>query len=251
MRAGQLDRTDFYVYVHKRIGSQIPFYVGKGLLSRAYNYKSRSEHWKRIVEEAGGRDVEFIVQNVDEEFAFLVEIEAIDKYKKMGFVLANRTGGGQGMAGYKASDETKKKMSEKLIGNKYRFGTFQSKEARAKISAANKGKKLSPEHIAKMAASQFGKKASAETRLKLSLSHRGKRQPLSAETRAKISESHKGMKLSDEIKARLSAINKGKTLSEETRQKVSAALKGRKLSTERRAQMVEVWKRRKQCALDN
>jgi formate-dependent nitrite reductase cytochrome c552 subunit len=251
MRAGQLDRSDFCVYMHKRLVSGVPFYIGKGLLYRAHNCKSRSEQWKRIVAVDRGRDVEFIVQNVDEELAFLVEMEAIDKYRRIGFVLVNQTGGGQGMAGYKASEETKKKMSAKQIGNKYRLGTFQSAEARAKISAAHKGRKLSPEHVAKVAAALIGKKASAETRLKLSLSHKGKRQPLSLETKAKISAAHKGLKLSDERKAHLSDINKGKTLSEEAKQKISMAHKGRTLSTERRAQMVEVWKRRKQCVRAN
>jgi hypothetical protein len=92
------------------------FYVGKGCGKRLYCGKSggsnRGKHWKAIVAKAGGFDARKIVDNVDEEFAFLVEKERIDQLRKLGLELANKTDGGSGgITGYKHTDETKKKIS--------------------------------------------------------------------------------------------------------------------------------------------
>ena len=59
-----------------------------------------------------------------------------------------------------------------------------SLETRAKISAAMKGKKRSPETCAKMSAAHVGKKHSSETLAKMRTSRMGR--TFSAETRAKI-----------------------------------------------------------------
>lgn len=67
-------------------------------------------------------------------------------------------------------------------------GVIRSDETRAKISASNKGKPKSPEHIAKCKAAQIGKKASVETRLKMSESRKGKKLPFTEEHIAKLTE---------------------------------------------------------------
>lgn len=96
-------------------------------------------------------------------------------------------------------------------------GHNKSEEHRAKISAANKGKKRSDATKRKMSAAKIGKK--------------GKK--LSEETKAKISAARKGKKFTAEHRAKISAAkigkkgkkpwNKGKKLSAEHRAKISAA----------------------------
>ena len=98
------------------------------------------------------------------------------------------------------SEEHRKRIGEATLQRKKKFGYIVSPEARKKISDANRGRKLSIEHIARMRESQLGKKASKETKQKMSIAHkrigvpwlRGK--PLSTEHRRKLSETEKGEK---------------------------------------------------------
>jgi hypothetical protein len=70
---------------------------------------------------------------------------------------------------------------------------------------------------------------SPETRAKIGAANRGRRHgPVSAETREKIAASKRGRKLSAEQKAKLVAANRSRTLTEETRAKMRAAKLGRK-----------------------
>lgn len=88
-------------------------------------------------------------------------------------------------------------------------GVKHTEATRARMSAANKGKKLSPEHIAKISAGNKGKKISAETKARQSAAAAGRVQ-------------------SEETKKKLSELNSGKTMSAETKAKISAALLGKK-----------------------
>lgn len=89
-------------------------------------------------------------------------------------------------------------------------GLIHSEETRAKISIANRGRKLSPETRAKMSAAMLGKVHE-------------KTQKYSPETRAKMSESKKGRKLSPETRAKISAARLGTKRSLEARANMSAA----------------------------
>ena len=91
-------------------------------------------------------------------------------------------------------------------------------ETRARMSAATKGRKLSPEHCAAVSAANKGKTRSSETCAAISAGHKGKkRKPFTPEHRAAISAAKKGKKVSPEHRAALSAANKGKTRSPEHR----------------------------------
>ena len=82
--------------------------------------------------------------------------------------------------GKRATDETRRKMSESLKGEKNPFyGKHHSEEARRKMSEAKKGK----------SAWNKGRTASIATRRKLSESHKGKK--LSEEHRKKIADAAK------------------------------------------------------------
>ena len=74
----------------------------------------------------------------------------------------NRSDGGDGATGCSCSDET-----------------------RAKLSAASKGRKKTPEHCSKIAAAERGKKQTPEAKAKIAVAHVGK--SLTTETKAKLS----------------------------------------------------------------
>lgn len=101
MADASLAGDHFYVYVHRRLSTGEPFYVGKGAGQRAYMFKGRNEHWNRIVSKDGGRNLTFVARGLDEELAFFAEVELIEKYRRMGVALCNSTDGGDGCSGYK------------------------------------------------------------------------------------------------------------------------------------------------------
>ena len=143
-------RQDFYVYEHLRKTDGSVFYVGKGFGGRALRKTNRNKHWHNIVNKHGF-DVRFAVKDVDEELSLLAEIERIDQLKKLGAKLCNLTNGGEGVLGYVATAETRKKLSEAHIGRKIpkwlsekysvlRKGKPKSEECKLKISKSNTGK---------------------------------------------------------------------------------------------------------------
>jgi len=163
----------FYVYVYldprksgkfiygKYIFDYEPFYIGKGRGSRAYihlkhicsNNKYFYNKINKILRETGKNPIilkykEDLVENVSFEF----EKEMIDiigrKDLKRG-PLCNLTDGGEGISGYKRSDEQKQRMKitnkNKIsdIGrknmSKSHFGLHHSKETKKKMSESATG----------------------------------------------------------------------------------------------------------------
>ena len=156
----------FYIYQHRKADTNEIFYVGKGKGTRLNQSKGRNQYWHRVVAKHGFV-AEYIAQNLDEELAFLAEMEAIDVYRRRGIKLVNVTDGGEGASGYKHTakhkanlkgnkngatswgmtfknkkhtKESRQKMSYSRIGNKNKSGTTLSEESKAKISAAMTGK---------------------------------------------------------------------------------------------------------------
>jgi hypothetical protein len=167
----------FYVYEHARKDSGEVFYVGKGVGHRAHvgNRHHRSEWWCRTAEKAGGFDVTFIARNLDEELAFLVEIERIDQRRRTGSSLCNLTDGGEGASGCIRTLEWRRKMGDahrgKVISEATRrrlsesvkkAGYRHSEDALNKMRAARKGRQPT-----------LGKTHSVETRQKMSLARIG------------------------------------------------------------------------------
>ena len=94
----------------------------------------------------------------------------------------NETDGGGGSLGFKLSESTRRKISEKNSGaNNPWFGKHLPEETRRKISFKHKGKKLSEDHRRKISENHadfrgekspnWGKTLSSDIRLKLSISH--------------------------------------------------------------------------------
>jgi group I intron endonuclease len=163
--------------------------------------------------------------DTDEELN-AAEIAAIALYRsherECGY---NLTYGGEGM---RATDETRKKISEAAMGNTRALGLIrgpQSEEHKRKLIEARTGKKRSPEAIAKFSATMKGHIVSDETKQKISDAHKGRK--FSIEHRQKLGESRRGKPLSEDHKLKLSIAGKGRILSEEHKRKIGAAHKAR------------------------
>lgn len=173
----QATENRFYVYEHLRADTGAVFYVGKGTGKRCTvrSHHHRNEFWQRTERKAGGFSVHMVVEHVDEDFAFLVEMERIDQLRRLGVKLCNLTDGGEGAAGCVRTKEWREK-----IGAAHR-GKVVSAEVRAKISASVKscGYTHSQEVREKMSASRLGiqnflgHKHSEETKKKMSAAHVG------------------------------------------------------------------------------
>ena len=183
---------DFYSYLWLRKNDQ-PYYVGKGTGNRAF--KSVKGH--RPPKDRG----RIIIFPQDSEAdAFESEIALIWLFgrKDIGTgCLHNQTDGGDGVAGYRFSDDAKQHMS--LIHSN------PSKEFRAKISATLTGRPLADDTKHKMSQVRKGKKKSPAWKAKIAAAHLGK--SFSDTHRANLSLSHKGKSWSV---ARRLAYEKGK-----------------------------------------
>ena len=149
----------FYVYIHRKKTNRQIFYVGKGQGERAWWVYGRSEYWQRVKSKYG-LIVEILKDGLSEEEAHKLEIETIKKIGRHN--LCNHTDGGEGMSGWVASEETRKKLS------KIRKGRVFGLEARMNMSKARKGVPKSKDHVAKVAESLRGRRFSEEHRKNLS-----------------------------------------------------------------------------------
>lgn len=144
------------------------------------------------------------MDNLSEEDAKQIEVILIALFKTnvcrygsdYGY---NCTDGGEGCSGRKASEETRKKLSESHKGEKnpmygiHLIGDKNPMYGRTGDKNPNYGKHLSEEHKEKLRKANLGKCHSDEAK-------------------EKMSKSHKGKKLSDESKQKISLANKGKVV---------------------------------------
>jgi NUMOD3 motif len=199
------------VYRHIRLDNGLPFYIGIGINEkRAYSTRDRSCFWKRIVDKCG-YEVEILFEDISYEMAIIKEIEFILLYGRKDLksgILCNMTNGGEGLNGYKFTDERKKYLSKKYSG----------------ISNPFYGKKHSPETINKF--KYIAKNRTEETYKKISISNSNKIMP--KETKLKISlatigeKNHfYGKKHSKETKLIMSKMRLGKNIKEDVKFKMS------------------------------
>jgi hypothetical protein len=139
----------FYVYTYS-YPNGTPFYVGKGTNKRINHHlldakagRKLNSYNVRVVRKllSEGKEpiVNKIIDNIDEELAFLVEQEFIAKYGRRNDgsgILTNNTNGGEGTFGAKGI----KRTPEQIAAMKKRLtGLKQSDESKAKKSLAMKG----------------------------------------------------------------------------------------------------------------
>lgn len=171
------DPNRFYTYAYLREDGT-PYYIGKGTGDRAHR-KDR-----RVRPPRDNSRIVFLKQNLTEEEAFKHEIYMIAVYgrKDLGTgILHNRTDGGEGASGYVPSEDSRRRRSENMRGEKnHRYGKSPSRETRKKRSESLKGEK-NP---------MYGKSYSEETKRKWSEQRTGRK--LSQKTRQKLSKLKKG-----------------------------------------------------------
>lgn len=110
----------YVVYQHRRKDNNAVFYVGQGILKRAYESISnrRNDNWRKIVKEAGGFNVDILAENLTREESLRIEAEYIKKYgtikHETGILVNERLNGTRGSeSGYKHTEEKKKEISKK------------------------------------------------------------------------------------------------------------------------------------------
>lgn len=216
------------VYCHKRKDDGIIFYIGIGSEKRAYRTSGRTEIWKRIADKHGFT-VSVTHKNLIWEEACVIEKYLVSFYGKIndGGLLCNITDGGEGAFGRKASDITKNKIRNSLLGRNH------SEEAKAKMSQSRKGKPSSFK----------GKSFSEESKRKLSNSKKGTISPkrgikLSEETIEKMRKSLKGRKAHPNTIEASRRYWTGRKHTMESRNKMSLVRTGEKRSAEAIANIV-------------
>lgn len=169
----------FYVYQHVDPRTNLVRYIGKGRGKRAWDLRDRHGHhknWlKQLKNEGLEPRVELIETNKTEEQAFELERLWIAACRSSFQPLTNSTDGGQGASGCVKSEETRRKLSEALKGEKNpQFG-------RTGENSPNFGKTFNEEHRKKLSENHarhwLGKTHSEDTRKKLSKALKGKPAP--------------------------------------------------------------------------
>ncbi|MEI8286754.1 MAG: NUMOD3 domain-containing DNA-binding protein [Actinomycetes bacterium] len=176
----------FYTYAHINKDTNKIFYIGKGAKNRYKSIARRNKYWHNIVKKYGF-NAEILAYWASEKEAFDHEMLLISCFKDMGYKLANMTDGGEGISGYKHSQENKLKMSKKTL----------SKETKIKIGLAHLGMKRSDKAKQNMSNAQK------------SIVNR-QRPPCSEETKKKISQKLKGRVISEESRLKMIATKLAK-----------------------------------------
>jgi hypothetical protein len=143
----------FYTYAYLR-EDRTPYYIGKGQGRRAYK-KGSNETIKLPKDKSR---IIILKKNLTEKEAFKHEIYMIVVFgrKDNGTgILRNLTDGGDGMSGYKHSDEALLFLRERMIGNQFAKGYKHFIEIKEKISKANKGRVHTEERNKKISKSKI------------------------------------------------------------------------------------------------
>jgi len=190
-----------YVYIWKVLEEII--YIGRGKNRRGVCtelvLKRRNLKMFDYVISIGGisKITTEVIKAINREEAKLLEKEMIIRFSPR-FNIVPGSGGYSGMhteqglenirkakIGKPLPKETRRKMSEKLIGNKRRLGLLHNDETKIKISKAGIGRKLSEEAKRNISKAKIGEKNPM-----YGVPSPRKGVVLSEETRRKISESH-------------------------------------------------------------
>lgn len=238
----------YYVYQLRLANSETPFYIGKGKGRRANSHLTRSSlairnHKNHIIKKAMMEGIavltEIIHQNLEESEALAIEAELIAEYGRRndGGILSNATMGGEGMSGFKASTETRLKMSESAKK------VIKTEEWKQNIGMGRRGKAHTEATKNKMREVATGRRHSEETREKISKAGIGRRH--SEETLKRMSDAKIGKPKSDETKKRMSEACMGRIHTEETKSKIRKASIGRLHTDDSRARIASRLKGRK------
>ena len=149
------------VYRHIRLDKNEPFYIGIGKnINRAYSVKNRNKYWRNITNKTN-YEIEILFDEITYDEAKEKEKEFIALYGRKDLnsgCLVNMTNGGDGTLGAIISNDTRKKISKKSKGNKYRLGLTTSLRQKKAVSESNKKRVWSKETKEKLSKAFKGKK---------------------------------------------------------------------------------------------
>ena len=133
---------DYYVYLLYEPETAKPFYCGKGKGSRAWQHLVLSQNGKykdachkkikSLLEQGIEYEVVVVQEELSESEALILEVETIKFYgrRDQGGSLLNHTDGGEGVSGFKFSEESRRKLSEKrkiqMLGKQNGKGAIRS-----------------------------------------------------------------------------------------------------------------------------
>lgn len=137
------------VYLHRRMDTLEPFYIGISENKRRVNRKdSRNKYWKNIYKKYGFVS-EIVIDNISWEDACNIEIFLILLYGRKDLktgCLCNMTQGGEGAPGRILTEEHKIKIG---LAQKAKFPNGNIENLK-KAWQSNKGRTLSKEHRTKL-----------------------------------------------------------------------------------------------------
>ena len=236
----------FFVYVDYRKDDGKPFYVGKGAEKRIKNLHRNPLHTN--IKKKHGMVRRILFENLSENESFEREIQLIQELQTHidhGNGGANLTLGGEGVSGYKHTDEQKKKHSD-LVKKLYEDPEYREKmkklyedpEYREKISESSKKLWEDPEHRAKMSESRKKMWEDPVFKEKMSESHKKKWE--NPEIQKKHRESIKKKWEDPEFREKMSESVKKQWEDPEYRKKMNESRKlGRsKLTPEQRSEKI-------------
>lgn len=206
----------FYSYLWLREDGT-PYYAGKGNGNRAFRRKNH------VACPPTKQESILIFPMISEAEAFESERALIELFGRKDFgtgALLNRTAGGQGSSGRRASVETRVKIA-------------------AASARAQKGRKHSPEHVARVADANRGKRRSSEQRARISCGKTGT--TLTPEHKEKLRLASTGQVHSEVARLHMSAAQKGHPATFAGRKHTAESIK--KQSAARKA----YWERKRQC----
>jgi len=200
---------EYYVYAYLREDGT-PYYIGKGKGNRAYH---RTKYELIVLPPVD--KILIILQNLTEEQAFFNERCYIEWYGRLNNntgTLDNQTDGGEGISGYKHTEQSKEKIRH------YSTGRYHSEETKEKCRIGNIGKKRSEEQKKRISESQKGigigrvpwNKGKTYSWSEVSQLKDKKRPPFSEEHKKKIADSRRGKVPSEETRKKLSEAHKGR-----------------------------------------
>lgn len=184
----------FYVYQLRDPRDDLPFYIGKGKLERAWNHLNmigsnyhKNNKIKQIQNEGLEIQVEMIQTNLSEVESFQLEIEMIKKYGRRDLNtghLTNLTDGGEGTANIIVSEINKENNRQRMLAcwqdPSFRENQIQimkelwtTDEYRNKVLTNHLSAMNRPEVKAKISNTSMNRIPNQETRLKMSKSHSG------------------------------------------------------------------------------
>ena len=159
----------YIVYKHiNKINGKV--YIGQTALNVERRWRNGKGYktgvFKKAIEKYGWDNFEHIIvrDKLSKEEANLLEVSLIRKYKELG-ICYNITDGGEGACGYKHTEESKKKISNRSKGKKI------PEYIRILVSKRFKGVALTEEHKLKISIALRGKSKSEEAKLKMKLNH--------------------------------------------------------------------------------